>query len=598
MEISTLKMSDIQLCICQNYISVLKETAKQFPEYSFSINEFSASCAGLDYDSIDTADSYNNVIIIGCSCIKPDKKLPDNFTQIKYDRCVDFVAPPTLADSYIKRGYFLVTSSWINDWKQKLEEWGVKQDIASAFFRDFSSGILLLDTGEIDELADKIDAFETFSGRSVTVLEIGTDYAVKNLSEILKNIQLKNKKNEIKELSASNAEHLMITEFIKTVLESNEIDDVVNSIKIFFKMLFSGQIEISLTEEKYSNVVKNDDSFQIPLIHSGVCFGNIKVKEILYPQYIDHYASVAELLSRYSAAALHLIQTLKKVEESNNHLEILVQDEVAKRVHSERTLFNQMRFVEMGQMINSITHQWRQPLNSLGLILQSLHRKSGYTELPSDKIDEYSDLGMNLVDHMTSTVNDFRTFFLPNKEKELFNLYNIIKRSINLVNLRYLSHNIEIFLKCKLCEINSKFCLISDAKTACDMKECSCKGFIGEFQQILLNLFQNSLDSIEESEEKQGKITVCIEDSADCLIIRYNDTGPGIPEEILDKIFEPYFTTKEKKMGTGIGLYMSKTMIEDHFDGKITASNTAEGAEFLIYLPKVPSENAVNTDNN
>ncbi|MCE5182442.1 MAG: PAS domain S-box protein [Betaproteobacteria bacterium] len=257
---------------------------------------------------------------------------------------------------------------------------------------------------------------------------------------------------------------------------------------------------------------------------------------------------------RLEKELLHLNQTLEQQ----------VKNGVARNMEQERLLIQQSRLAAMGEMIGNIAHQWRQPINALTLLLGNIKDAYEYNELDKKYLDSEVDKGQQMILSMSATIDDFRNFFKPNKEKQNFQPCDGIEDAIKLVSHSFKNCNIEIEF-----EKNDE--------------RCKVMGYPNEFAQVVLNALSNAKEAIVEK-KIHGKVHIRVEKETDKAIVSIRDNAGGIPEEILPKVFDPYFTTKEK--GTGIGLYMSKTIM-DHMDGDIVIRNIAGGTEVLITLPLV-----------
>jgi signal transduction histidine kinase len=226
-------------------------------------------------------------------------------------------------------------------------------------------------------------------------------------------------------------------------------------------------------------------------------------------------------------------------------------------------MISQSRQAAMGEMIGNIAHQWRQPLNALAMVLGNIQQAYEYNELTGEYLDETVKNGNHLIQKMSTTINDFRNFFLPDKGKETFSAREQVQHAAKLVEDSFKNQNIIIHKQ--------------------DDSDLMLHGLPNEYSQVLLNLFSNSREAIKSSGVEEGHITIRLfeRDGYGCVSVR--DNGGGIPDDVIDKIFEPYFSTKE--MGTGIGLYMSKMIIERSMKGNIEAHTTEAGAEFIIVTP-------------
>ena len=245
--------------------------------------------------------------------------------------------------------------------------------------------------------------------------------------------------------------------------------------------------------------------------------------------------------------------------------DITKQKEVKKELQQkERYLLHQSRLAQMGEMINMIAHQWRQPLaaisstaNALSLKLAMGKYNEKFFETRLDNINDYSQ-------HLSATIDDFRNFFKKNKEKKEVTLEQLVDDSLNIISTSLQNKSIVV------------------------KKEYNCNRsfytYSNEVRQVILNLLKNAEDALVETQAqtKWIKITTTYEDGKHLLSVE--DSGGGIKDEAMDKLFEPYFSTKAGKDGTGLGLYMSKTIMEDHCLGRLSASNSDSGAIFKVEL--------------
>jgi len=211
----------------------------------------------------------------------------------------------------------------------------------------------------------------------------------------------------------------------------------------------------------------------------------------------------------------------------------------------------------MGEMIGAIAHQWRQPLNELGLSIQNLKYDYRFGKVDEKFIDEFIDYNKRTIMFMSRTIDDFRNFFRVDKEKKNFNVKEVTNSVISMLSSQLKNNNITVTL------------------TGYDF---IYNGFASEYSQVILNIINNAKDILIEKNIANPKIEIVLENN----IITIKDNAGGIPNDILDRIFEPYFTTKEQGQGTGMGLYMSKMIIEDNMGGSLTVTNDTDGASFCI----------------
>ena len=275
---------------------------------------------------------------------------------------------------------------------------------------------------------------------------------------------------------------------------------------------------------------------------------------------------IGQLENSFNEMAGKIEDLIKEEKKLNCNLEQKVQIETSKQKEQEQLLIQQTRLAAMGEMIGNIAHQWRQPLNALGLVLQNLKFSYDMGELDEKMMDKSINKADMLTKNMSKTIDDFRNFFKPNKSKEKFGINENINKAIELVESTFEHHNIKL-------EKNFS----SD--------ELEFHGFPNEFSQVILNILTNAKDAIIENKILNPLVIVETKIENDNICISIKDNANGIDENIVNKIFEPYFTTKDEGKGTGIGLYMSKIIIENNMNGKIEVYNLEKGANFIIKLP-------------
>lgn len=281
-----------------------------------------------------------------------------------------------------------------------------------------------------------------------------------------------------------------------------------------------------------------------------------------------------------------LEEALKKL---NEELGERVRHEVAIRQKQEGFLFEQKKLEDMGLLINAIAHQWRQPINALILYIQDIMDTYESGELSEEYIRTFETVCKDLVLHMSKTIDDFRTFFAPDKTKTCFDVASEMIKLMKLLRVQLYDRKISYRIYC-VCSDNIHDCTEETLWGDCPNKKTSVSGYLDEFKQAVLNIVYNAVDAIEENMAKgsvlKGFIRIEIENTSDNVLIRIKDNGTGISPDKLPKVFDPYYTTKEEGKGTGIGLFMSKMVIEKHNGGRITAESTEEGAVFEILIPK------------
>lgn len=264
---------------------------------------------------------------------------------------------------------------------------------------------------------------------------------------------------------------------------------------------------------------------------------------------------------------MRLKKKTEAIEEFNKTLEQRVKDEIEKNREKEQLLIHKARLISLGEMISNIAHQWRQPLSQMSSILMTLKMKQKLKKLDDDYFDLKAKEAENLMEYMSSTIDVFRNFFSPNKDQKIFTIEESINNAYSIVRSA-LSNN----------DIAVKISIEPDLKV---------NGVESELDQVFLNLLSNAKDSLVENSVKNPTIDIYGTRIDENVLVEILDNGGGISKSILHKIFDPFFSTKGESQSSGIGLYMSKLIIEKNLGGELRVENREKGACFIIKLPLV-----------
>jgi len=262
-------------------------------------------------------------------------------------------------------------------------------------------------------------------------------------------------------------------------------------------------------------------------------------------------------------------QTLQELYSS---MEEKISEGIAKNTEAQKIMIHQSRLAQMGEMISMIAHQWRQPLGSIATVLMSIKLKSTlnkfdlgtdegkaqhklFLETSVTKMDSY-------VKHLTSTIDDFRNFFKPEQDYERVTIEGMIQNTLNIIGTSLAINSIVVHVN--------------------NTSQAEILTFGKKITQVLMNIIKNAHDAICEHKIENGNIWIHSYEEGDTYHIDIEDNAGGIKSEIMEKIFDPYFSTKNEKNGTGLGLYMSKMIIEQHCHGTLIAHNTDKGVKFCI----------------
>jgi len=287
-------------------------------------------------------------------------------------------------------------------------------------------------------------------------------------------------------------------------------------------------------------------------------------------QYLREYSRIVAAKLEEKVHELEEALTLRAEAEEqlrrlNADLEQRVAREVEKNSAKDRIMAHQARLAAMGEMLSNIAHQWRQPLNNVSLIVQNLQVEFEDGILTADSCREYVEECVQALVYLSRTIGNFHEFFQPDSSRELFAPYQTASEAVSLVREALESHGITVTL---LNERNS-----------------TVIGYKKEFSQVLLNLIENAKEAILSRQPAEPRVEIFCSQRGDKGLVTVKDNGGGIPAEIMDRIFDPYFTTKFMSQGTGMGLYISKMIIEKHMGGRIAVSSSSSGTEVTIELP-------------
>jgi len=246
-----------------------------------------------------------------------------------------------------------------------------------------------------------------------------------------------------------------------------------------------------------------------------------------------------------------------------NKLQSLIAKEVAKNKEQTNIMLQQSRLAQMGQILNMVAHQWRQPLNNLLLINDLLVYKYEKKKLTDADVKEFNEESTLQIKQMSGTIDDFRDFFHPRKVKSNFLLNDVLEHILLIMHPIFKASEIKLIFK--------------------EEKEIYLYGYSNELAQAILNILYNAKDAlIEHTTQEKRIIEIGLTRSNHTILITITDNAGGISEDVIHYIFDPYFSTKEKNNGTGLGLYMSKMIIEKHMGGELSIQNNGKGATFTI----------------
>jgi signal transduction histidine kinase len=248
----------------------------------------------------------------------------------------------------------------------------------------------------------------------------------------------------------------------------------------------------------------------------------------------------------------------------NENLSMKVQNGIDEGKQKDKKILEQAKLARIGSMISMIAHQWRQPLTELSGILMELETATRFKKVNEKHILGAIERSDKMIQFMSNTIDDFRNFYRPDKVKEEFLVSNSCKNAINIIGATLKNFNIKL-------NVN-----VSNDK--------KIYGYPTEFSQVILNILSNATDILVEKSIKNPQIDLNIDTKGILSIITIKDNAGGIAQKNQELIFDPYFSTKDSSKGTGLGLYISKLIVERNMGGELSVYNDDKGAVFKIVV--------------
>lgn len=347
---------------------------------------------------------------------------------------------------------------------------------------------------------------------------------------------------------------------INNEIEEYEVEQkyIRDDKSVFWGNLFIVEMKDTTSEGLYLNMVAD--------ITSKKLFEkSLKMTETRFRRIINEVATEIDIDIISEDGFEDRNKTLFKLEKINVELERMFKNEIEENKRKEALIIHQAKLVATGEMIGNIAHQWRQPLNSLSLILSNIEDEYRDNTLDGNSFNESMKKSKKLINQMSNTIDDFRYFFNPIISEEYFKPYEVIKSVLFMLSEKIKLGSIEI-------------------KILGNNKNIEVYGFKSQYSQVLFNIINNSLDALEEQSIENKKVNISLNKYDSKIICIIEDNAGGICSEKLNEIFDKYYTTKAEKKGTGLGLYISKTIVEKRLKGSIECYNGKEGLRTIITI--------------
>jgi signal transduction histidine kinase len=318
------------------------------------------------------------------------------------------------------------------------------------------------------------------------------------------------------------------------------------------KIIASGQLAHRIEKTGNDEISQLADDFNVMSEKLKITYEDLHLQTIMMEEEIAHRQIVQE----------DLAVKQQQLEEMNSTLENRITDAVTEIRQMDGILIQQSRFNAMGNILNSIAHQWRQPLNNIGLILQNIKSDVNNGKVSPKQFDNDVCDAMKNIQYLSNTIDDFLGLLKKDIEKQKVPIINIVSQIVNILDATHKGYGIKVTIQAD--------------------EDVTAWVYLNEYAQVLLNIINNARETLLERRIAEPEICIRVFCDHGISVLTVTDNAGGIEDEVLPKIFDPYFTTKFQRQGKGIALYMSKVIIEQNMGGHLRATNSNGGAEFRI----------------
>jgi signal transduction histidine kinase len=356
---------------------------------------------------------------------------------------------------------------------------------------------------------------------------------------------------------------LNLTVILKII---KQIESVERGLQKFFKYLtnptaYKEQLHIDIKSKDELGLMAEAINTKVKLIKENLQDDYRLIQEAtLTLDYLKEGVFGKRLEKQAKSNELNVLKNV--MNEMIGNLENKILEELNHRTNQEKLMIQQSKLAAMGEMIGNIAHQWRQPLGEINAVLMEIETITRYGKLEEEHLLKSIETCNEIAEHMSTTISDFQNFFKPSKQKDKFSVLEVCKKAIAIINASLKNNNIELSFDIQ--------------------EDNTIDGYSNEFSHAILNIITNAKDALISRKIKNPKIILSIKVGKEFTVIKIEDNAGGIKLKDINLVFEPYFTTKGEKRGTGIGLYMTKVIIEDNMHGFIDVKNTKIGALFRI----------------
>jgi signal transduction histidine kinase len=457
--------------------------------------------------------------------------------------------------------------TFTKDKKIILEMWNSYKEIIEEIKKDLDEGFE--EAAYINETTSSREQFNILLEALLNIQNLSLNNSTLAYNDAV--IQTKNVKAEI---LTSILFILVISTIIGLLISNNIIKSIYtvqNGLNDFFDYLNHKK-----TKVKEIDIKSKDEFYQMAAIinqNVSIIQNNIEQNEALIKNATKVLENIEEgnlgtrLTKDTNNEALNELKIM--INNTIDNLEFKIQEEISKRLEQEQILIQQSKLASMGEMIGNIAHQWRQPLAQISAIHMNMKVTCDFDKFTKEYLYMKIKEANKLTSYMSQTISDFQNFFKPQGERENFSIEKACRDAYFILESSLKYYGIDV-----------TFNITEDT---------IIHGYKNEYSQVILNILSNAKDILLERKIQNPKINIEIKNGNNYAIVKIKDNARGVDSSIIDKIFEPYFTTRHQTQGTGIGLYMAKNIIERNMNGYINVTNVEDGALFTIKVDKTVS---------
>lgn len=586
--------------VCKYFADEVKAIVNDFDINDIVVKEFPANCGRPELSSKYFSISNNPIDdskkgIIGSVCISESLVRAQYPVADQYNNCFYMLLNKELIDYYISNGAYIITPGWLNNWRDEIKKMGFNEDTAAAFFKESCNKIMFLDTGIHEKSSTYLDECSSFIELPSVTLPVGLSHLKLNILNIIRTI-------EQKEVDLSNrkvTDYSMMIDLLNDLTESFNETEVISKIIDMFSMLFApsklyylpinNSIQGSLIsipevvdKEKIItrlNKIVTDSAFAFRLEHNSELLGIIEISELSFPQYTTHYKNLALSIIKICSLVIYNARTYQLVIDQRDELNAALDN----LKETQEMLVESQKLAALGNLVAGVAHEINTPVGigitaTSGLLnkvtkLEELFFGGKLTKSNFEKsLVDFRDAGEIILRNLKLTGNLIKSFKLVSTDevserKREFNLEQYLNEVITSLIPQLKSKKVKTNISC------------SD--------EIIIDSYPGVFAQIISNLVINSLIHAFNN-TSTPLISIDIKKKKNNITIQYSDNGSGISEEIIDKIFDPFYTTN-KQLGSGLGLNIVYNLISQKLAGSITCqSKLTNGVNFTINMPVKP----------